>query len=91
MSEVYIGLWSYNSLLTAGGLSYFLQPSLSYIPIVTVGAFMTVMLQAAILPLYLTVSFHSVIYAFELQFQNVQFINTVILPSQFVEQYVGLL
>uniref|UniRef100_A0A6A7GFM4 Urea transporter 2-like n=1 Tax=Hirondellea gigas TaxID=1518452 RepID=A0A6A7GFM4_9CRUS len=53
LSQVYAGLWGYNSLLVAGGLSYFLRPSLNMLAAVTIGALMTVFVQAAVLPLFL--------------------------------------
>lgn len=53
MADVYAGLWGYNSLLTAGGLSYFLQPSLHMLVAVMIGALMAVVAQAALLPIFL--------------------------------------
>lgn len=56
LPDVYTGLWGYNSLLTAGGLSFFLQPTPHMLPTALIGALMTVVTQAALLPLFLPVS-----------------------------------
>ena len=56
LSEVYVGLWSYNSLLTAGGISYFLAPTHHMFVAAIVGSVMSVVTQAAIMPIFLSVS-----------------------------------
>merc|ERR1739842_204398 len=52
LTEVYLGLWGFNSMLTAGGLSYFLVPMPKLWFTAYVGATMAAVLQAAITPIF---------------------------------------
>ena len=55
LEEVYSGLWGYNSLLCAGGVIYFLQPSLAVLPLLVIAPIMGAVLQAAIMPSFIAV------------------------------------
>ncbi|XP_018022749.1 urea transporter 2 isoform X2 [Hyalella azteca] len=52
LSEVYAGLWSYNSMLAAGGSVFFLQPSLHVAVVAVLGACMAVFTQAAVMNIF---------------------------------------
>jgi len=53
-TEVYIGVWSYSALLTAGAMVFFTQPSLRSLPLHLFAVFVTVILHSALSPILLT-------------------------------------
>jgi len=53
-SEVYIGVWSYSALLTAGAMVFFTQPSLRSLPLHLFAVFITVVLHSALSPILAT-------------------------------------
>jgi len=53
LPEVAVGLWGYNSLLAAGGASFFLEPSVGMFVTAVVAAVLAVVSQAAIMPVFL--------------------------------------
>jgi len=53
-SEVYMGVWSYSALLTAGALVFFTQPSLRSLPVHLFAVLVTVVLHSALSPVLAT-------------------------------------
>merc|ERR1711936_59655 len=53
-TEVYIGVWSYSPLLTAGATVFFTQPSLRSLPLHLFAVLVTVVLHSSLSPILLT-------------------------------------
>jgi len=53
-SEVYMGVWSYSALLTAGATVFFTQPSLRSLPVHLFAVLVTVVLHSALSPVLAT-------------------------------------
>jgi len=51
--EIYIGVWSYSALLTAGATVYFTQPSIRSLPLHLLAVLTTVLLHSALSPVLL--------------------------------------
>lgn len=51
-TDVYLGLWGYNAMLTAGGISYFMVPTPGVLLAAVVGATLSAAMQAATLHIF---------------------------------------